>query len=222
MNATNRFKPGQFPAEVRCAGAIVRGTVELPAEAEGLVVSASVGSEKTLVHHHGIKSLFHAAKLGIAAMNLSADEPQRNATMETFDIALLAARLLASITWLREQTAGRFPIGLLCEGGAVVPALLAAAEPPSRIISAVVVGGRPDLAGKALRFVSAPTLLVVGSDEDTLLTAHQRAFNELTTTKSLEIVLGAGEALTIDSLRLVARSATGWLSEHLCPAEAKN
>lgn len=52
-------------------------------------------------------------------------------------------------------------------------------------------GGRPDLAAEALGQVRAPTLLIVGGADVEVLTLNERALQQLTCDKELQIVPGA-------------------------------
>ena len=77
-------------------------------------------------------------------------------------------------------------------------------------------GGRPDLAGTALRHVRAPTLLLVGEHDRDVLVLNRRALADLGGVKSLEIVAGANhlfdEPGTLDD---VATRACEWFCRHL-------
>jgi putative phosphoribosyl transferase len=79
-------------------------------------------------------------------------------------------------------------------------------------------GGRPDLAGDALRRVRAPTLLIVGGDDDQVIPLNELALAQLECEKRLEIVPGAThlfeEPGTLDR---VAELAARWFAEHLPP-----
>jgi pimeloyl-ACP methyl ester carboxylesterase len=53
-------------------------------------------------------------------------------------------------------------------------------------------GGRPDLAGEALRRVTAPTLLIVGGNDIEVLRLNELALAALAGEARLEVVPGAG------------------------------
>jgi putative phosphoribosyl transferase len=70
--------------------------------------------------------------------------------------------------------------------------LVAAAELGPRVSAVVSRGGRPDLAeAHALRRVTAPTLLIVGGEDPTVIRLNRDAYAQLTCDKVLEIVPGA-------------------------------
>lgn len=79
-----------------------------------------------------------------------------------FDIGLLADRVLSALDRMREHDAVRgLPVGLFGASTGAAAALIAAAGDES-VRAVVSRGGRPDLAGDALRDVTAPTLMIVG------------------------------------------------------------
>ena len=77
-------------------------------------------------------------------------------------------------------------------------------------------GGRPDLAGRRLRAVRAPTLLIVGGHDAEVLALNAAALRELECEKRLEVVPEAThlfeEPGTLDE---VARLAAEWFARHL-------
>jgi putative phosphoribosyl transferase len=100
-------------------------------------------------------------------------------------------------------------------------ALVAAAELP-RIVSAVVSrGGRPDLAGSALGLVRAPTLLIVGGEDEPVITMNREALARLQCPdKKLVIIPGATHLFEEPgTLQEVARVAAEWFTRHFTPAE---
>ena len=86
-------------------------------------------------------------------------EDRRN----VFDIPLLGERVVQAVDWAsREGSVRKLPIGLFGASTGAAAALVAAADDPALVEAVVSRGGRPDLAGKALARVKAPTLLIVG------------------------------------------------------------
>jgi pimeloyl-ACP methyl ester carboxylesterase len=70
-------------------------------------------------------------------------------------------------------------------------------------------GGRPDLAGAALPLVQAPTLLIVGGNDHTVIELNQSALDSMRCIKKLVIIPGAThlfeEAGTLDQAALAAK-----------------
>ena len=86
-----------------------------------------------------------------------------------------------------------------------------------RSIAAVVSrGGRPDLAAAELGRVRAPTLLIVGGDDDLVIQLNRSAYEQLACAKELAIVPGAGHLFEEPgTLEEVARLASGWFRRYL-------
>ncbi|WP_447007517.1 dienelactone hydrolase family protein [Saccharothrix isguenensis] len=133
-----------------------------------------------------------------------------------FDIGLLAERVAGAVEWTsrREVTRG-LPIGLFGASTGAAAALVAAAG--TYLVEAVVSrGGRPDLAGRALGRVRAPTLLVVGGRDEQVLDLNVAAAEQLTATHRIEVVEGATHLFEEPgALEEVAHLAGSWFREHL-------
>jgi len=79
-------------------------------------------------------------------------------------------------------------------------------------------GGRPDLAGRRLGAVRAPTLLIVGGDDGQVLALNQRALPELAGEKRLAVIPGATHLFEEPgTLEEAARLAAEWFARHLHP-----
>ena len=93
---------------------------------------------------------------------------------------------------------------------------MAAAELPNLISAVVSRGGRPDLAGDALSAVRAPTLLIVGGDDQPVIKMNRQALEKLTVLdKKLAIVPGATHLFEEPgTLETVADLAAQWFSGH--------
>src|SRR5206468_10262577 len=111
-------------------------------------------------------------KAGLATLLFDLLTPEEEAidtrTAELrFDIKLLAERLVHATNWAkRQQRTRNLRIGYFGPSTGGAAALVAAAELAQQVGAVVSRGGRPDLAGAALPKVQAPTLLIVGGDDD--------------------------------------------------------
>ena len=134
-----------------------------------------------------------------------------------FNIELLATRLLAASNWLLTQAIlQNLPMGYFGASTGGGAALLAAAQERNHIQAVVSRGGRPDLAGSALKKVKAPTLLIVGGDDQPVILLNQQAFDELQCIKKLTIVPGATHLFEEPGkLAEVAILAKEWFNTYL-------
>ena len=82
-------------------------------------------------------------------------------------------------------------IGLFGASTGAAAAMWAAAQPDSGISAVVSRGGRPDLAAPLLAAVTAPTLLIVGSCDETVVELNRRALADLRCESRLAVVPGA-------------------------------
>ncbi|HYM12702.1 MAG TPA: dienelactone hydrolase family protein [Bryobacterales bacterium] len=95
-------------------------------------------------------------------------------------------------------------------------ALVAAAACPDQVSAVVSRGGRPDLAGDALARVQAPTLLIVGGEDEPVIELNRKALEQLNVEKKLEIVPRASHLFEEPgTLETVARLAREWFLGHL-------
>jgi pimeloyl-ACP methyl ester carboxylesterase len=78
-------------------------------------------------------------------------------------------------------------------------------------------GGRPDLAGAALGRVGAPTLLIVGGNDEPVIEMNRAALAQLASRrKKLEIVPGATHLFEEPgTLERVCELALEWFTKHL-------
>ena len=94
--------------------------------------------------------------------------------------------------------------------------MVAAAEIPQDIGAVVSRGGRPDLAGDALPRVQAPTLLIVGGNDDVVIELNEMARDQMRCEVTLEIIPGATHLFEEPgALEQVAKLASDWFSLHL-------
>jgi pimeloyl-ACP methyl ester carboxylesterase len=136
-----------------------------------------------------------------------------------FDIDLLARRTAGVLEWLDLQPfAYGLKRGLFGSSTGAAAALMAAAELPDIVDAVVSRGGRPDLAGRALPLVAAPTLLIVGGNDDVVIDLNERARSQmqpLIETK-LKVVPGASHLFEEPgALEHAARLARDWFQTHL-------
>jgi pimeloyl-ACP methyl ester carboxylesterase len=87
---------------------------------------------------------------------------------------------------------------------------------PESVGAVVSRGGRPDLAGGALPRVQAPTLLIVGGEDHTVLELNRIAMTRMRAPNRLEIVPGATHLFEEPgALETVAHLARDWFLLYL-------
>jgi putative phosphoribosyl transferase len=200
---------------------LLEGTMAVPDSALGVVLFAhGSGSSRHSPRNRFVADELRAGGLGTLLVDLLTpnEEIVDLRTRELrFDIGLLAERLVGAIRWLdAEPDTRRLPIGLFGASTGGGAALVTAARLPNRVGAVVSRGGRPDLAGETLPDVTAPTLLIVGGNDDVVIDLNRRAMAQMNAPVRLEIVRGAShlfeEPGTLDE---VARLARDWFVRHL-------
>jgi putative phosphoribosyl transferase len=215
----------QRDVEVPARGATLAGTLTLPTAARGVVVFAhGSGSGRFSPRNRAVAGVLVEARLATLLMDLlTADEEAED--MRTghlrFDIPLLAERVASAVDWLSSQpTIAAQPVGCFGASTGAAAALVTAAERPQRVRAVVSRGGRPDLAGDALRRVEAPTLLIVGGRDTVVIELNRQAQALLRGESKLVIVPGASHLFEEPgALEQVAALARDWFLRHLAGGE---
>jgi len=157
------------------------------------------------------------ATLLIDLLTLEEAEDRR----KVFDIDLLADRVLLAKAWLEQddRTKG-LGIGYFGASTGAGAALQAAARDPSSILAIVSRGGRPDLAEPYLPSVTAPTLLIIGGDDERVIEMNRAAYRLLSCPKRLVIIPGATHLFEEPgTLEQVAEHALAWFQQHFHPTD---
>ena len=204
------------------------GTLTIPDDAKGIVLFAhGSGSSR-----HSPRNQFVAKALvanGMATLLFDLLTPreevldQRTASLR-FDIDLLSKRLVGATRWsMRNADTQSLRIGYFGASTGAAAALAAAARMQESVAAVVSRGGRPDLAGRALRLVLAPTLLIVGGRDETVLELNWMALRQLhCAPKELIVIPGATHLFKEPgTLEEVARAASRWFSRYLVDKKAE-
>lgn len=198
----------------------LEGDLSVPAHARGVVLFAhGSGSSRFSARNRHVAAVLQEngfATLLLDLLTPNEEQLDQLAGEYRFDIGRLAERLIGAAEWLAsEGTTASLTLSLFGASTGGGAALVAAVELPERVAAVVSRGGRPDLAGDALERVLAPTLLIVGGNDDVVLELNRAALAKLRATARLEVISGAThlfeEPGTLDE---VARHAAAWFEAY--------
>jgi putative phosphoribosyl transferase len=199
--------------------------IAVPEDAKGLVLFAhGSGSGRHSPRNRYVASELNSLQLATVLSDLLTDEEEKvddRTGALRFDISLLTNRLVGMIDWTRTYgLVAALPIGVFGASTGAAAALDAAALRPDIVRAVVSRGGRPDLATR-LDEVKAPTLLIVGGNDTTVLELNRAASRQLTCTRLIEVVPGATHLFEQPgTLEAVAAAAGVWFQQHLTSAPA--
>ena len=208
-------------ASIALEDAKLGGTLALPKDALGLVLFAhGSGSSRHSPRNRRVAQALQSRGIATLLFDLltrreeTADEESGEFR---FNIPLLTRRLVGATRWvLGRPDTKNLPIGYFGASTGAAAALRAAAELPSAISAVVSRGGRPDLAEEALATVHVPTLLIVGGNDEPVITMNRQALEKLPGHESkLVIVPGATHLFPEPgALEEVSRLAGEWFDRH--------
>jgi putative phosphoribosyl transferase len=207
--------------QIHAGRAVLPGNLNVPENADALVLFAhGSGSSR-----HSPRNQFVARTLneaGLATLLFDLLTPEEEAIdMQTrehrFNIDFLAVRLGHATKWAKQQEQmSNLGIGYFGSSTGGAAALMAAVDAPQNVNAVVSRGGRPDLAGEALPKVKAPTLLIVGGNDDVVIELNEQARDKMDCEVKLEIIPGATHLFEEPgALEKVAQIASQWFSCHL-------
>ncbi len=209
------------PADIMVDPPGLAGVLRRPEPAVGLVVFAhGSGSSRLSPRNNYVAEQLSAWGLATLLFDLLTEDEARSRG-NVFDINLLSARVAAAVEWAtRAPQTADLPVGLFGASTGAAAALVAGARLPGTVRAVVSRGGRPDLAGRSLPEVRAPTLLIVGGADHVVIGLNDDALRELTCEKQLAIVPGAThlfeEPGTLDE---VVQLTGDWFRRHLAGAK---
>jgi putative phosphoribosyl transferase len=200
---------------------ILEGNLGVPEDVQGVVLFAhGSGSGRHSSRNRYVAQELRQAGLATLLVDLLTPE-EEEIDLRTrhlrFDIGLLAERLAGTTDWLkREPNTRNLRVGYFGASTGAAAALVAAAERPEEVDAIVSRGGRPDLAGEALPRARAPTLLIVGEKDVSVIEMNREAMERLRVEKEIEIVSGATHLFEEHgALEKVAHLASEWFVRYL-------
>ncbi|GHH67727.1 phosphoribosyltransferase family protein [Promicromonospora soli] len=198
------------------------GHLTIPGNPIGVVAFAhGSGSSRHSPRNRYVAAELNQAGLGSLLFDLLTPQEELDRT-KVFDVELLAQRLVEVTLWLGARAdAGSLPVGYFGASTGAGAALWAAADPRVDVRAVVSRGGRPDLAGPRLADVDAPTLLIVGGRDETVLALNRSAQAAVGRGCQLIVVPDATHLFEEPgALGRVAALARDWFVQHLTRAAA--
>lgn len=193
-------------------GIALSGIFAVPKHAIGIVLFAhGSGSSRLSPRNTFVATELNTA--GVATLLIDLLTEEEDVVYETrFDIDLLTRRLNAVAQWLSLYGETKhLPLGLFGASTGAASALNLAASQPNLIRAVVSRGGRPDMSAANLPLVQAPTLLIVGGNDNVVIDLNKQAYAQLQCKKKFVIVPGATHLFEEPgTLEQVAEHAKRW------------
>ena len=209
------------PVSIAVSGGLIEGDLSVPLDSRATVLFAhGSGSSRYSPRNKYVARILNASGVSTLLLDLLTNHEEfedRQTAHLRFDIGLLADRLVTATDWVSSRSSPETRhIGFFGASTGAAAALVAATRRPKIIEAVVSRGGRPDLAGSVLSAVRAPTLLIVGEYDETVIELNRQAAAQLQAEHKLEIVPRAGHLFEEPgALEQVAYLARLWFEDHL-------
>ena len=172
----------------------VNGNLVIPDAPIGLVVFAhGSGSDKSSLRNQLISRILNDNNIGTLLFDLLSEEEQESdvratnlmckipgLTLNKFNIALLAKRLIGASEWINNKYSGlgKFKLGYIGSSTGAAAALMAATK--YNVEAIVSRGGRTDLIDKrVLEQIVSPCFFIVGSDDKNVVRINKTTISQL-------------------------------------------
>jgi dienelactone hydrolase len=217
----NSGTPMMTEVQIPAGRAVLSGNLTIAETAKALVLFAhGSGSRRYSPRNQFVSRTLNRAGIGTLLFDLLTPEEEARDTYtreHRFNIALLAERLVQATNWATRQPQTQdLRIGYFGSSTGAAAALVASTELPQDIGAVVSRGGRPDMAGNALPKVQAPTLLIVGGNDDIVIDLNEMARDQMRCEAKLKIIPRATHLFEESgALEQVAKLASDWFSLYL-------
>ena len=228
-NKNNKSKNEERLVQISAGQTTLEGNLIIPKSSRGIVLFAhGSGSSRRSPRNKYVAEVLQDAGIATLLIDLLTEE-EEEVDLQTrhlrFDISLLAQRLIEATDWLKQEQNFQtkdLSIGYFGASTGAAAALVAAAQ-RQKIVKAIVSrGGRPDLASsESLSRVQAPTLLIIGGNDEPVIEMNKDAFKQLTnledTQKKKKIVIVPGATHLFEEpgkLEEVAHLAKDWFESN--------
>jgi putative phosphoribosyl transferase len=202
----------------------LQGTLAVPKGSRGIVLFAhGSGSSRHSPRNRYVADVLQSYGMATLLFDLLTHEEEavdQYTAQLRFDIEFLTQRLMEATRWvMRQPETKASKVGYFGASTGAGAALVAAARLGDVVAAVVSRGGRPDLADDALHSVRAPTLLIVGGDDEPVIGMNRSALGQLRCSeKKLVIVPGATHLFEeLGTLEKVAQAAAEWFAGHFAP-----
>jgi putative phosphoribosyl transferase len=183
----NKIKNGERLVQISAGQTTLEGNLVIPKNSRGIVLFAhGSGSGRHSPRNKYVAEVLQDAGIATLLIDLLTEEEEIDLQTRRlrFDIDLLAQRLIEATDWLKQEQniqTKDLSVGFFGASTGAAAALVAAAQ-RQKIVKAIVSrGGRPDLAGSEnLSRVQAPTLLIIGGNDEPVIEMNKDAFMQLT------------------------------------------
>jgi len=196
---------------------VLPGILVLPPNTKQLVIfTHGSGSGRLSPRNTFVSQVLQKAGMGTLLFDLLTEEEDL-IYQNRFDIDLITYRLVMVTRWLLENIETKsLAFGYFGASTGAAAALEASVRPNTTVKAVVSRGGRPDLAMDILEKVNAPTLLIVGGNDEQVIDLNQKAYDQLHCTKKMEIIPGATHLFEEPgTLEEVAKLAADWFKKWL-------
>jgi putative phosphoribosyl transferase len=203
--------------QIHTDAAKLAGDLIVPGDAGGVVVFAhGSGSSRRSPRNVAVAERLDVAGLATLLFDLLTPAEAADRAL-VFDIELLASRVGGAFVALRDAAdVPAVPLGLFGASTGAAAALVASTFDDANVGAIVSRGGRPDLAGNVLQRVTAPVLLIVGSDDPDVLGLNRAAAERIGAETRVEVVPGATHLFEEPgAMEIVADLATSWFVRNL-------
>jgi putative phosphoribosyl transferase len=200
--------------EIPAGATRLTGDLRLPPQAAGLVIFAhGSGSSRLSPRNAQVAAALGGAGFATLLFDLLSEEEALD-RRNVFDVGLLGERLVAATGWAStEPELEQLAVAYFGASTGAAAALCAAAELGDGIRAVVSRGGRPDLARNRLADVRAPTLLIVGENDEVVIALNEQAAAALRCPHEVVIVPGASHLFEEPgALERVCELAASWFS----------
>jgi putative phosphoribosyl transferase len=212
---------------IPASGVALLADVGVPAQVIGLIVFVhGSGSGRRSPRNRRVATALQQAGFATVLIDLLSGEEAVRDELDyslRFDIDLLSRRVEAVVDWLAATPSlADLPLGLYGASTGAAAALVATAHRPAAVAAVVSRGGRPDLAGGALPLVQAPTMLIVGGNDQLVLDLNREAMRRLAGVCEVRVVPGASHLFEEPgALDTVIGHAVAWFQRYLTPSPAR-